>query len=41
MPNNDTYIKMVLALPDDFFRDWEWQAGDGSVKSSSAGGHKK
>ncbi len=22
------YIKMVLALPDEFFKGWEWKAGD-------------
>ncbi len=22
------YIKMILALPDEFFAGWEWQAGD-------------
>ena len=22
------YIKMILALPDEFFDGWEWQAGD-------------
>jgi hypothetical protein len=28
MSNNPLYIKMVLALPLDFFKDWEWQEGD-------------
>lgn len=26
--DNPEYIKMVLALPDEFFEGWEWQAGD-------------
>jgi len=25
---SDQYIKMILALPDEFFDGWEWQAGD-------------
>lgn len=25
------YIKMILALPDEFFDGWEWQAGDKAV----------
>jgi hypothetical protein len=25
---DDNYIKMALALPDDFFKDWKWQYGD-------------
>ncbi|MEN6291580.1 MAG: hypothetical protein ABFD07_06135, partial [Methanobacterium sp.] len=24
----DAYIKMVLALPDEFFKDWQWKEGD-------------
>jgi hypothetical protein len=24
----DTYIKLILALPEDFFKDWVWQDGD-------------
>jgi hypothetical protein len=24
----DEYIKMVLALPEEFFKDWEWKEGD-------------
>ena len=25
---NEMYLKMILALPDEFFDGWEWQAGD-------------
>ena len=25
---DETYLKMILALPDEFFDGWEWQAGD-------------
>ena len=25
---NSEYIKMVLALPEEFFERWEWKAGD-------------
>jgi hypothetical protein len=28
MITNPEYIKMVLALPDEFFEDWEWNYGD-------------
>lgn len=35
--NNDTYLKMVLALPDKFFEGWEWQAGDKFLSQDSEG----
>jgi hypothetical protein len=25
---DETYIKMVLALPEEFFKDWQWKEGD-------------
>lgn len=25
---DENYLKMVLALPDEFFEGWEWKAGD-------------
>ena len=25
---NEEYLKMVLALPDEFFEGWEWKEGD-------------
>lgn len=25
---DDTYLKMVLALPDEFFKGWKWKDGD-------------
>ena len=25
---SDQYIKMILALPDEFFKGWEWKVGD-------------
>lgn len=28
MINNSEYIKMILALPDEFFEGWEWNYGD-------------
>ena len=33
---NEEYIKMILALPDEFFADWEWQAGDRAIKPKAA-----
>lgn len=27
----DLYIRMVLALPEDFFKGWEWKEGDKQV----------
>lgn len=24
----DEYLKMILALPEEFFNDWEWNDGD-------------
>lgn len=32
MITNPEYIKMILALPNDFFEDWEWRTGDKAVK---------
>lgn len=28
MDLNDEYLKMILALPDEFYEGWEWKAGD-------------
>jgi hypothetical protein len=25
---SDEYLQMVLALPDEFFKDWKWEDGD-------------
>jgi hypothetical protein len=25
---DEMYVKMVLALPEDFFKDWKWEEGD-------------
>ena len=32
---NDDYLKMVLALPDEFFEGWEWKAGDKAITITS------
>lgn len=31
MDTDETYIKMVLALPKSFFKGWKWQAGDKAI----------
>lgn len=31
MNNDDQYIKMILALPDEFFKGWEWKVGDNLI----------
>lgn len=28
---DDTYIRMILVLPDEFFKDWKWQVGDRAI----------
>ncbi len=28
------YIKMVLALPEEFFKDWKWQVGDRAISTN-------
>lgn len=35
MDLNDEYLRMILALPDEFFEGWEWQAGDRAVNISN------
>lgn len=31
------YLKMVLALPEDFFENWKWQVGDKQVLQCKSG----
>lgn len=31
MSMDNQYIKMILALPDEFFENWEWRTGDKAV----------
>ena len=33
MKNQDEYLKMVLALPNELFKEWEWNAGDRAIIS--------
>ena len=29
------YLKMIMALPDEFFEGWEWQAGDKAIVNNN------